>query len=68
MNPWKYADAVRILRENGWYLRRSRGSHRIFRKDGIREEIVVPYHGPKALSPGIQRDIMRKLGISPRDL
>ncbi len=49
-------EAEALLLKAGFFLLRSRGSHRIYRKNNRR--IVVPFHGEKALHPKIVKQIL----------
>jgi len=36
---------VRIVQKHGWVLKRIKGSHHIFTKQGQQERIVIPFMG-----------------------
>lgn len=59
---------VRILEARGWLYVRSRGSHRYHRHPESTELANIPVHGNEDLTPGSQRDIMRKAGLIETDL
>ena len=67
MKPWTFADAVREARKRGWVRCGGRGSHQYFRKAGTGVKICIPNHRGD-LKPGLQRQIMRQLGIAPDQL
>lgn len=67
MKPWTFADACRAARARGWVLVRAKGSHYVFKKSGEPEDLPIPFHRGD-LKPGLQRKIMRQLGISPDQL
>jgi predicted RNA binding protein YcfA (HicA-like mRNA interferase family) len=56
----------KTLQKNGWTFRRIRGSHHIYRKGDI--TVSVPVHGNKSLKKGTQGDLMKKTGITEKDL
>ena len=61
----KYADLARRLRELGCEeVRRSKGSHRIWRNTATGLVAVAPDWGSKDLAPGTIRGMLRELGIS----
>jgi len=43
---------VKLLKKHGWELKRIRGSHYIFLKEGHDAVISVPVHGKRMLKPG----------------
>jgi len=47
------------LKQNGWQLKRIKGSHHIYAKPGERVIITVPVHGNRTLKPGLQRAIFK---------
>jgi len=51
-------EAEKLLLAFGFVLLRSKGSHRIYKKDNIR--IIVPFHGSKSLHPKIVKEIIEK--------
>ncbi|SFE20446.1 type II toxin-antitoxin system HicA family toxin [Spirosoma endophyticum] len=60
----KVREVIKLLEEDGWYLKRQSGSHRIYRhptKPGI---AVVPDHGlNKELKPGTEQSILKQAGL-----
>jgi predicted RNA binding protein YcfA (HicA-like mRNA interferase family) len=48
-------------------LARTKGSHHIFFKDGVREKVVVPVHGNKPLKIGLLKAQMKIAGIQVSD-
>ena len=58
----KVRDIIKQLSNDGWYLARQNGSHKIFKhndKTGVR--IVLPDHGSnKEISIGVLNDIKKK--------
>lgn len=49
-------EAEKLLLAAGFTLLRSKGSHRIYLKAGVR--VVVPFHAGKILHPKIIRQVM----------
>ena len=58
----------RLIESRGWRLRRIRGSHHIYTKDGIASRISVPVHGNADLKRGLQRHLMKIADIDPSEL
>jgi predicted RNA binding protein YcfA (HicA-like mRNA interferase family) len=48
-----------LLEQNGWLLKRIKGSHHIYAKVGERALIVVPVHGNRPLKTGLLKAILR---------
>jgi len=53
-----------ILKQNGWTLARTSGSHHIFTKDGYRN-VPVPVHGGKDLG-AFGKSILAQAGIKEK--
>lgn len=53
-------DAERLLFKSGFELMRSKGSHRIYFKGGVR--VVLPFHRGKSLHPRIVREVIEAIG------
>jgi predicted RNA binding protein YcfA (HicA-like mRNA interferase family) len=59
----KYREITKIIEQDGWYWKRSSGSHHIYRhrtKPGI---IVVAYHGTKDIPEGTVKSILKQAGL-----
>ena len=68
MKPLTAKQVERVLLRRGYRLSRQRGSHRIYRHDGLRTSIAVPFHGGnKQLPIGTFRAIVRQSKISRED-
>ena len=61
-------DFCNVLQRHGWELKRIRGSHHIFSKDGNPAILTVPVHGNKSLKKGTLRSLMRAAKLSEEDL
>lgn len=59
---------VKLLEKNGWELRRTKGSHHIYVKEGNPVRISVPIHGNNALKIGLLRHLMKVAGIDESEL
>jgi predicted RNA binding protein YcfA (HicA-like mRNA interferase family) len=63
LSSMKLRDALRLLGEDGWYLARTRGSHRQFRhatKPGV---VTVAGHPSDELAPGTLNSILKQAGL-----
>jgi predicted RNA binding protein YcfA (HicA-like mRNA interferase family) len=58
----KGKELVRILKKNGWYLKRVSGSHHIMAK-GSRRTVAVPVHANRDVPKGTASAILRQAGI-----
>ena len=58
----------RLLEKHDWQLKRIKGSHHIYAKEGISERISVPVHGNKTLKRGLQRHFMKISGMEESEL
>jgi predicted RNA binding protein YcfA (HicA-like mRNA interferase family) len=52
-------EVCRLLEQQGWILKRIKGSHHIYGKSGERAIITVPVHGNQSLKPGLLRAIFK---------
>ncbi|TBR44927.1 addiction module toxin, HicA family [Marinomonas agarivorans] len=58
----KSKDAVRMIKEDGWYLVRTNGSHHIFKHHSKQGRVIVPH--PKADLPiGTYKSILKQAGL-----
>jgi predicted RNA binding protein YcfA (HicA-like mRNA interferase family) len=53
----------RLIEQNGWQLRRVRGSHHVYSKPGELKIISIPVHGNRNLKPGLAARIARDAGV-----
>ena len=59
----KVKEIIKRLELEGWIQVRQKGSHKIFKKAGASELIVLPDHGKnKTPSIGVLKDIQKKAG------
>ncbi len=57
----KSTELHRKVKENGWRLVRSAGSHYIYEKDG--KTYPVPFHGAKEMGKGLEKKIIKEMGL-----
>jgi predicted RNA binding protein YcfA (HicA-like mRNA interferase family) len=56
-------EVIRLLNKNGWVHERTTGSHYIFSKEGINENISVPVHGNRNIAKGTLHIILKTAGL-----
>ncbi|MDQ0222707.1 type II toxin-antitoxin system HicA family toxin [Streptococcus moroccensis] len=61
--PLTGKELAKIAIENGWEEVRVKGSHHHFKKDGIPYLITIPIHGNKDIKSGLEKKILRDLGL-----
>ncbi|MCP2519697.1 type II toxin-antitoxin system HicA family toxin [Candidatus Aminicenantes bacterium AC-335-B20] len=59
---------AKLLERKGWVLKRIKGSHHIYMKEGINVRISVPIHGNKPLKLGLLKYFMKVAGIDESEL
>ena len=59
----KSNELLKILRQNGWYEVRQKGSHIILRHPDKAVQLTVPYHAGKEVKKGLLRAIFKQTGI-----
>ncbi len=62
MKSYSPKEVIKILIENGWYERRTRGSHHIFVKDDSKT-IVTVSESKKIIPIGTLKNISKQSGI-----
>lgn len=63
--PYKFKDIRKRLFKLGYVLSRQSGSHVIFSKGSL--NIVVPHHGGRDISLGVEKKIIKKTGLSSEE-
>jgi predicted RNA binding protein YcfA (HicA-like mRNA interferase family) len=61
----KVRDAIRIIEENGWYLKRTRGSHRQYKHETKPGLVTIPGKMSDDLAPGTWNSILKQAGLKP---
>ena len=56
-------EILRILRRDGWFVVRTRGSHRQLRHPTKRGIVTVAGHPSRDVAPGTLKSILRQAGI-----
>ncbi|MFV0574071.1 MAG: type II toxin-antitoxin system HicA family toxin [Vibrio sp.] len=56
------ADLIKLLKQNGWELKSTRGSHHKFRHPNFKDPIIVP-HPKKDLKIGLVTKLKKQAGL-----
>jgi predicted RNA binding protein YcfA (HicA-like mRNA interferase family) len=64
MKPLSGKALCKLVQNNGWVLKRIKGSHHIFEKAGLETTLSIPVHGNKDLKPGLQKALLRVAGLT----
>ncbi len=61
-------EVIKRIEADGWYFARrgGRSSHRIYKKDGVQDEISISGNDSKEVLSGQLQDIRRKSGLPLR--
>ena len=63
MKTWKVREIINLIEADGWYLLRTKGSHRQFRHLTKRGTVTVPGKESDDLPPGTAKSILTQAGI-----
>jgi len=56
-------DFAKLLEKHGWELKRIKGSHHVYMKEGMTARISVPIHGNNSLKIGLMKRLMKIANI-----
>ena len=56
-----------ILERNGFQLKRIKGSHHIYAKQGVEGYVTVPVHGKEVLKPKTLKSIIHQAELDIQD-
>jgi predicted RNA binding protein YcfA (HicA-like mRNA interferase family) len=59
----KIRDAIKLLKKDGWYLSRTRGSHRQYKHPSKSGLITIAGKPSDDLAPGTQNCIFKQAGL-----
>jgi predicted RNA binding protein YcfA (HicA-like mRNA interferase family) len=54
---------MRLLKEDGWFLKKTKGSHRHFKHPLKKGKVTVPGHENDTLAPGTLASILKQAGL-----
>ena len=60
----KSSELVKLLKNDGWFVVRQKGSHLIMEHPWKKGQIVCPFHGSHEVGKGLEKKIKRDAGIS----
>ncbi len=62
---WTFDDVVRVLKDNGFRLDHTKGSHHYYVKTigGKKHEVCVAYHGKSVFKPRTLKGIITQSGL-----
>jgi len=52
-------ELCKIFEKHGWEIKRIKGSHHIYMKEGRKERISIPVHAKKSLKKGLLKAIIK---------
>ena len=61
----KVRDVLKLVKRDGWYLARTRGSHRQFKHDDKPGLVTIPGKPGDDLAPGTYNSILKQAGLKP---
>lgn len=59
----KYTELIRMVKKQGWFLSRVKGSHYHFKHPSVEGLITIPFHRSRDISPGVLSSISRSVGV-----
>ncbi|MFK7899359.1 MAG: type II toxin-antitoxin system HicA family toxin [Cyclobacteriaceae bacterium] len=59
----KYNELFKLLKKDGWYEVRQKGSHIIMKHSTKEEQLTVPFHASKEVKKGLLRAILKQAGV-----
>lgn len=59
---------AKVLGENGFVFKRSKGSHHVYFHAELKKTVIVPMHGNKDLPKGTFYAILKQAGIDKKGL
>ena len=59
----KYTELLRLLRNDGWYVVRQKGSHIIMQHPEKDRQLTIPFHAGKEVKKGLLRAVLKQADI-----
>jgi len=59
----KYNELFRLLKKEGWFEVRQKGSHVIMQHPESAEQLTVPYHAGKEVKKGLLKALLKQANI-----
>lgn len=62
----KYNDLFKILKKDGWFAVRQKGSHVMMQHPTKKGQLTVPYHAGKEVKKGLLNAILKQANIKTK--
>ena len=59
----KVREIIRLIEDDGWFLARTRGSHRQFKHPAKKGLVTVAGHPHDDIAPGTRNSILKQAGL-----
>ena len=59
----KVRDIIRLLEQDGWYLKATKGSHRQYKHPSKAGRVTLPGHPGDDLAPGTLNSVLKQAGL-----
>jgi predicted RNA binding protein YcfA (HicA-like mRNA interferase family) len=59
----KVRDIIRVLEQDGWYLKATKGSHRQYKHPTKAGRVTLPGHPGDDLAPGTLNSVLKQAGL-----
>ena len=59
----KYRDITKLVEQDGWYLKRTKGSHKIYWHPTKPGTVTIAGHPGKDVSEGTRKSILKQAGL-----
>lgn len=59
---------IKFLEENGFILKRSKGSHQLYYNPVTNKTVIVPVHSGKDMKKGTFLAVIKQAGLDKKDL
>lgn len=63
----KVRDAIRLIEQDGWFLVRTRGSHRQYKHPDKRGRVTIAGHPSDDLAPGTWNSILKQAQLKGKE-
>lgn len=59
----KIRDLIKMIERDGWYLVRTKGSHRQYRHNGKKGLVTISGHMNDDIAPGTLNSVLKQAGL-----
>ena len=59
----KVRDIIKLLEQDGWYLKATKGSHRQYKHPTKSGRVTLPGHPGDDLAPGTLNSVLKQAGL-----